>query len=180
VFPLDLGQDDVLLDAVRVLLNVVQHATQEHVGEQMRKQAEVDQLLVSRIVIMLLRFNARILQMVNFHHKVGPFAARFDQLGQLQNVENFRKLVENSVFTRPGIIENRQLYAAKRVSDIKKASQLTATAVDRERNSGDGLDAEPIEHCPEQFVVMEAGGEARIERRLVRFDSVHYTLVQVG
>ena len=89
------------------------------------------------------------------------------------------ELIEYAKLARFRRIENHQFDAAQGVADIEQAADLVAQAVERQRGSEDGLRDEPVEHRPEDGVVVEAGVQPLREGGLVGFQAVDHSLVQI-
>ncbi len=65
VSPVHVRQEDRLIDAIAVLQRDADHRIQQRIGQQMRLQAQVDQLRVLGVVVMRFRLDARIGQVLD-------------------------------------------------------------------------------------------------------------------
>ena len=74
----------------------------------------------------------------------------------------------------------REPDARHRVTDVEEAARLAPFAVDRQRQSDGGLDAEAVEDRPPDRVVIEPRGQPRMHHHLVSPASVDDALVQIG
>src|SRR5260370_4568164 len=121
----------------------------------MRLQAEVDQLGVFRIVIVLCGFHPGVGKMVDFRPQPELLGSCLCELCKLQNGELLRELVEHSALAPSRRIEAGNLDATDSVADVQEASGLSALAINRQRVTDSSLGAEAVQDGAENFVVVE-------------------------
>src|SRR5579875_3426851 len=172
-------QNDFGADALSSLLDASQHAVDEDVGKSVRFEAEIQQCLVPRIIVMGFRLDPGILEVLQFDAQTEFFALPFHKFRQFQDAEDFRKLVKDAILTHCRRIKQRQLHAAQGVPDIEETAFLFPLAIYGERNASHSLNAEPIERRAEDFVIVKTGNQLRMENCFVGFDAVNHALVQV-
>src|SRR5271157_4973256 len=112
---------------------------------------------------------------------VKPFATAdpLHQVGQIKDAKLLGELVEDPILTGSRRCQDGELDTPKRVANIQEAAGLAASAIYRERPSGRGLHTVPVQDGAPDTVVIKARGQAVVEDRLVRFHTVHDTLVKV-
>src|ERR1700722_10947175 len=128
--PVNIRNQCLLLfaNAIAVLHQVVQHDFGFHFDAVRRFVSQIEQVLVVGLVVVLFRFEARILQILNFngHPKLGGNAMHF--VRQLGHVVHFLELIENAVLAGPCRIFKYQRQALHRVAEREKAAPLMSAA----------------------------------------------------
>src|SRR5258708_22002490 len=104
-------------------------------------QAEVDQLRMLCVVIVLFGFDARIGNVIDLDGHAKFFRRGFHRARKIENGELLGELVVNPAFALGCRIVTRDLDASDRVPNIEEATRLTALAVHRERLADSGFDA---------------------------------------
>src|SRR5713101_4169539 len=178
--PFDLGKHDLILDALFVFEDDLKHAADQFIAQEMWLETEVEQFSVHRVEIMLFHFDAWVGDMVDFGRQAEFAGLASDQLSQLQDGEGFGELIEHTIFSGLGRIEDGQFHAAHGVANVQEAPALPSFSVDGERDSGGGLHAEAVDGGPENVVIVEAGRQPFVEAGLVRLYAIDDALVQVG
>ena len=173
-------EDHVAVDLVPMAVDRVEHRVDELLGEVVRLEAELEELRVLGVVVVLLGFLARVRDALDDDLAAEVRGGVADALGELEDGELLGELVVDPQLAGIGRVGDRQRDALDRVADVEVAARLAALAVDGQRVADDGLHAEAVERGPEDLVVVEARREARVERRLVGLDAVHDALVEVG
>src|ERR1700761_6537529 len=110
----------------------------------MRFQAEIDQLGVFRIVIMLFCFHPGVGEMVDFHPQSDLLGRSRGELRKVQNGKLLSELIEHPAFTSLRRVETRNLHATDGVADIQEAPGLSALAVNGERVTDGSLGTEAV------------------------------------
>ena len=128
------------------------------VGQQVGLEAEVEELGVGGVEVVLLVLDPRIGQALG---DVDPLSGTtFLTICAISRTEkdsvNWLK-TRNS--PRSAGFSRARVDAGQRVADVEHAPGLAAGAVDGQRVSGDRLHAEAVEHGAEDAVVVEAGGQ---------------------
>ena len=129
---------------------------EQRFGQVVRLQAEVEQLGVLGVEVVLLR-----------PRRAGSACARCGlepelvgslrhHVGELVDAELLRELVVDAHLAAVGRVEECQLDAAHGVADVEEAAGLAALAVDGHRVTDGRLDAEAVERRAEDVVVVEA------------------------
>jgi len=133
----------------------------------MRLQAQIDQLRVFCVVVVLLRLYARS-GMWSISTATPSFlAAGLHQMRQFEDGKLFRELIIDTAFASGCRVVAGDLDAAHGIADIEETARLTALAVDSERLPNGRLHAETIQDRAEDVVVVEAIDERFIERGFV-------------
>ena len=145
----------------------------------MRLEAELDQLRVLGIVVVLFGLNPGIGKVTDFHPQSQLLGGGLHQVRQLQNRKLFGELVENAEFAFERGVQTSDFNAANRVANIQKSSGLAALPVNRKRLPGYRLHTKPIQDRSENFVIVKAVDQHLIERHLVGHGSKYHTLIQV-
>src|SRR5271169_100127 len=112
----------------------------------MRLQSELDELGVFRIVIVLFRLDARVRDVIDSHVQPELFAFRLNHASQVQHGKLLGELVEDAELSLGGGIQAGNLNATHGVTNVEEAAGLSAFAINGERSSDGGLDAETIQH----------------------------------
>jgi hypothetical protein len=128
---------------------------------------------------MFFGLDARVLDMGDLDRVVDGARRVGDGMSELPDRELLGELIEDAELARFRRIEDHQLDAAQGVADIEQAADLVAQAVERQRAPEDGLRDKPVEHRPEDGVVVEAGVQSLGEGGLVGFQAVDHPLVQI-
>src|SRR5215213_6426809 len=178
--PAGLRIDGRLDHAAFVALDRVDDRLDQLLAEEGRLQAEVEQLGVDRVVVVLFLLDPRVLVVLDLDAVAEVLAGLLDQPGQLEDRELLGELVEDAELARLGRVQRRQFDAGEGVANVEEAAGLAAGSVDGQRVADYGLDAEAVEHGAEQLVVVEAGDEALVAGGLLRLDAVDDALVEVG
>src|SRR6266852_5938673 len=110
----------------------------------MRLQAEINELGVFRVVVMLLGFNARVGNMIDLGGNSNFLCGSFHQMGQIQDRKLLCELVVDPAFVPGSRVVAREFDASHRVANIEEAARLPALAVNGKRLSNGGLNAEAI------------------------------------
>src|SRR5579864_5717651 len=106
--------------------NPLKDAVYKHVRKEMRFKAERQQLGVRRVVVVFLQFNARVLQSSDNRRDPQLSSLSDNKFCKLSNAKRLGELIEYSVFTRLRRIQNRQLDATERVSNVQETAFLTS------------------------------------------------------
>ena len=146
----------------------------------MRLEAQVAELRIGRVVVVALRLDAGVREVLDLDRDVELGGRALHEVGQLRDRELLGELVEDPELAQVGRVGDRELHALKSVADVQEAARLPTLAVDGQRVADHRLHAEAVEDGPEVLVVVEAGDEAVVGRRLVGLDPVDDALVQVG
>src|SRR6476660_9424714 len=128
-----------------VALDHVDHRLDQLLAEQGRLEAEVEQLGVDGVVVMLFLLDPRVVAMADLDRVAEMLAGMLFVLCYGDHRELLGELVEDPELARLGGIRHRQLDAGERVADVEEAAGLTATAVDGERVADHGLQAKAVE-----------------------------------
>src|ERR1700733_6214982 len=110
----------------------------------MRLEPEIKQLGMFCIVIMRLRFHARIGEMIDFHFETHLPSYRLDVPRQVENRELLSELIVDAEFTRLGGVQASQLYAADRIANVEESTGLTTFSIHREWIANRCLGAEAV------------------------------------
>ena len=129
-----------------------------------------------RVVVVLLLLDAHELGVLDLDLAAEGLG---DHVREVEHAEGLRELVEDPVLALAGRVEAGELDARQRVADVERAARLSALPVDGQRVAGHGLDREPVEHRPEDAVVVEAGEQLGVQQGLVGLLAVHDALVEV-
>src|ERR1700688_978744 len=121
----------------------------------MRVEAEVNELGVLGVVIMIFGFDARVGEVADLDGQVDFFGGGLDDSGDIHDGKTFGELIVNAALVARGGILAGDLDAAHGVANIEETAALAALAVDGERMTDDGFDAEAIEDGAENFVVIK-------------------------
>ena len=129
----------------------------------MRLQAQVTQPGVGGVVVMLLRFDARVGHALHRRVQAQSFCLRHHQRCQLVDRKLLSKLVEDPELAFGGRRVDSQLDAPHRVPDVQVAPGLAALAVHSQRVADGGLDDKPVEGRAKDAVIVvpESGVEGR-------------------
>ena len=134
--PVHLRQEQRRVDAVAILASRCSSANPAASRRGSAAQAQVDQLRVLGVVVVLFGFDARIGQVVDLdlqaHVRCRPSCT---MLRQFQHGELLGELIEDAALARRGRIQAGDLDAAHRVANIEEAARLSALAVHGERMS---------------------------------------------
>src|SRR5882757_2391016 len=122
---------DRALDRVAlVTLDDPEHRLDQLLAEMVGLQAEVEQVGVDRVVVVLFLLDPGVVDVVDRHLVAEVPGGGLDQLGELEDRELLGELVEDAEFARLGRVGDRQLDAGEGVADVEEAAGLTAGAVD--------------------------------------------------
>ena len=143
------------------------------------ERAEVDQLRMFGVVIVLFRFNARTWKVIDgdAHPQLpgrGP-----DHFGELEHGELFGELVKDPALSCIRRVQARDFDAANGIANIKESARLPALSINGERMSRSGLDAEAVEHRSKNVVVIETVDERFVQNNFIGYCSIDYALIQV-
>ena len=145
-----------------------------------RPQAEIDQLGMLRVVVMLLRFHARRRACARFRPSCPFRVAAACTMCASSSTENCSV---NWLNTRhsPGAAGFRQAISMQRtVSRISRNPRVWPPLPYTVKGCPDrGLHAEAVQHGAENFVVIEAIDQRFIQRDFVGDGSVHHALIQI-
>ena len=133
-----------------------------------------------RVVVVLLGLDSGIRRRFDRHVQADVRAGLSHQISELADRELLCELVEHAELALVGRVQDGQLDAAQRVSDVQVTPRLATFAVDGEGVADHRLHAEPVQRRSEHLVVVEAGGQPFVQHGLRRFDAIDNTLVQVG
>src|SRR3954468_22112120 len=178
--PAGLRLDRGLDHAAFVALDRVDDRLDQLLAQQRRLEAEVEQLGVDRVVVVLFLLDPRVLVVLGLDAVAEVLAGLLDELRQSEHRKLLGELVEDPELTLLSRVQRRQLDAGEGVADVEEAAGLVAGAVDGQRMADHRLHAEAVEDGAEKLVVVEAGGEALVARRLLGLDAVDDALVEVG
>src|SRR6266516_3550444 len=103
-----------------------EHRLDECLVQQVRSQTEIQQLRVCGVVVVLLGFDAWVVDRMDRHIHPDLRPRLLDQLGQLQHRVLLRELVEDPVLAGLGRVRDRELDAAKGVLDVEVPARLPA------------------------------------------------------
>ena len=103
-----------------------------------------------------------------------------DGLGEFHDAEHLGELIEDTILSQLGRMENGKFDAAQSVTNVQEPTRLPAPAVNRQGNAGNGLDAKAVQGCAENLVVVETGRQTIIQLRFIGGNAVHNSLVEVG
>src|SRR5688572_120346 len=95
-------------------------------------QAELRQLRVHRIVVVLLGLHAWIRQVIDDHRQAGATSSRFDALSQVHDRKLFCELIEYSKFTGSCRMVHRQSDTLDRVAYVQKSAGLPTFSINCE------------------------------------------------
>src|SRR5262249_55100551 len=96
---------------------------------------------------------------------------------QVQNGKALGELVVDAALALGSGIVTSDFDAANGVANVEKSARLAAFAIDGERLTNGGLNAEAVEDGAEDVVVVEAVDECFILRRLVSHGAIDDALV---
>src|SRR5882672_11514438 len=139
----------------------------------MRLQAEVDELGVFCVVVVLLGLDARVGNVIDLDGNSNFPCSSFYKMGQIQDRELLCKLVVDPAFVLGSRVVASEFDASHRITNIEEAARLPALAVDGEGLSDGCLDAETIQDGAEDIVVVETIDERFIQRNFVGHGSVN-------
>ena len=145
----------------------------------MRLQAEVNELRMLGVVIVLLGLNAGIGDVIDLHRHAKFLCGRFHHPGQIHNGELFGELVINAALAFASGVMTGNLDTPHRVPNIQKAARLPALAIDREWLADGRLHAETIKDRAEHVVIVETIDQRFIECGFVRHRSIDHALIEV-
>src|ERR1044072_4565638 len=172
---------DRALDRVALIaLDHVDDRLDQLLAEQGRLQAEVEQLGVDRVVVVLFLLHARVVAVLDLYRVAEVVGGERDQVREVDHRELLGELVEDAELARLGGVVRRQLDALQGVADVEEAARLPPRSVDGQRGGDHGLQAEAVEHGAEDLVVVEAGNQALVAGGLVGLDPVDDALVEIG
>src|SRR5713226_8281515 len=144
-----------------------------------RLQAEVDELRVLGVVIVLLGLHTRIRNVIDLDRHSKFLRGGFHHAGQIQNGKLLGELVVNAALAFGCRVMTRNLDTSDRIPNVEETARLTALTIDRERLADGRLHAETIEDGAEDVVIIEPIDECFIERGFVRHRSVNDALIEV-
>src|ERR1035438_1564222 len=145
----------------------------------MRLQAEVEQLGMLGVVVMLFRLNTRVREVIHVHVQAHLPGSGFDHPRQFEHRKLFGELIKHAAFAGLGRIQTSQLDTSNRVPNIQESSRLAALPINCEWVSGDCLDAEAVQNRAENIIVVKAVDESFIERSLISNSAVYHALIQI-
>src|SRR3954468_812465 len=178
--PAGLRLDRRLDHAAFVALDRVDDRLDQLLAQQRRLEAEVEELRVDRVVVVLFLLDPGVLDVVDRNPVAEVLAGLLDQLRQPEDRELLGELVEDAHLAALGWVVDRQLDAVESVADVEEAAGLAAGAVDGERVADHRLHAEAVEDGAEELVVVETGREALVACGLLGLDAVDDALVEGG
>ena len=174
------GVQQPLVHPVGVVPNGLQQPVDQRFREEVRLQAEVEELRVLRVVVVLLHLRPGVGDVLDDRLPPQPARALRHLLGQLLHRELLGELVEHPVLAHLGGVHDGQLHAGHGVSDVEEPAGLAALAVHGDGMVDGGLHAEPVQRGTPHVVVVEPRGQAGIHVGLFGADPVHHALVEVG
>ena len=142
-----------------------QEVGQQLIPEEKRQEPQVEQLGMRRPVVVLLQLHPGVVEV----HDLGTPDRVRDHLCQFTDREGLGELVEHAEFPGAGRVADRQLDACQRVTNVEKAPRLAPFAINGQRLAGRRLNDEPVQHRAEHGVVVEPGGQVRMQRGLRRW-----------
>src|SRR5262249_30288757 len=95
-------------DVVAMPKNLFQHRRNDIICHEVRREAELHQSVMNGIVVVLLHFLARIVEVLNIDPKAHPPAHPLDAIGELVDGKSFGELIENAQLARGGRIGGSQ------------------------------------------------------------------------
>ena len=144
-------------------------------------QAQIDQLGMLGVVVVLFGFHARVREVVDLDLAgpvSSPAACTMCASSSTENCSvNWLKTRHSP---RLGGIQAGDFDAAHGVANIQEAARLPALAIHRERMPDGRLHAKAVQHRAENFVVIEAIDQRFVQRHFVGHGAVHHALVQIG
>src|SRR5579862_2055622 len=114
--------------------------------QEMRLQTEIEKLRMFRVVIMLLRLNARIGEVFHRDCHAQLFRGGLHHLRDFQYRKLFRKLVVYAAFTPSRGVQTGDFDAAYGITDVQESARLAALPINSERMSDNRLNAEAVQH----------------------------------
>src|SRR6478672_11692724 len=118
--PAGAGVDRRLDHATLVALDRVDHRLDQLLAEQGRLEAEVQQLRVDRVVVVLLLLDPRVLAVPDLDRIAEVPGAVLDEVRQVDHRELLGELVEDPELAGLGRVCRRQLHAVERVADVEE------------------------------------------------------------
>src|ERR1700693_806308 len=131
------------------------------------------------VVVMFLRLNPRIRQMIDLDRQAQLFSRLFHHLSNFQYGKLLGKLIEYTAFTTVGRVQACNLNATHRISNVQETAGLAALTVDGERVSYRCLHAEAVQHRSKYFIVIKTVDERVIQGRFVGNRSIDNSLIQI-
>src|ERR1022692_4106494 len=177
VAPLDRGAQSLKPDPVRVSLGDAEQRIDQRVRQQVRLEAELDEPGVVHVVVVVVKLDAWVIQVLDLDR---VRAAPGDGLGDLGDRHGLGHLVEDPELAPVGRILAGDLDTADGVPDVDDAAGLAAVAVNGQWLAQHGLDNEPVQHGAEHRVIVEPGGQPLVLGRLRGLLAVDNALIQVG
>src|SRR6266850_3773916 len=110
----------------------------------MRLEAEVQELGVFRVVVMLLGFHARVGNMIDLNGNPRFLCGSFDEMSEIQDRKLLCELVVDPAFVLGRRVMTGKLDAPYCVANVEEAARLPTLAVNGKRLSNGGLNAEAI------------------------------------
>ena len=146
----------------------------------MRLQPQSGQRGMGGVVVVLLRFLARIGNGPHGNIEADHCARLDHEIGELVDRERFGELVVDLELSLVWWIVRRERHALQRVEQVQVAARLATLAEHGQGNARHRLRNEAVHHCAEQIVVVEVRPQAWIGPRLLGLDAVNRTLHKVG
>src|ERR1700674_3079690 len=146
----------------------------------MRLQAQIDQLRMFSVVVVLLRLHAWVGEVVDLHGDAEFFCGGFHQMRQLQDGKLFRELIVAPALASGCRVVTGDLDATYRVPNVEETARLSALPVNGEWLADGRLHAETIKDGAENVVIIEPIDQRLIERSFVRHRPINNALIEVG
>src|SRR5579872_4830706 len=143
-------------------------------------ESKFDKAGMRSMIVMLLCLNARIGEVANLCLQAKTFALIDDHLCQRSKRELFGELVEDAVLAFRGRRVDGQFDALDGIAQVDIAARLLAFAINTKRVADSGLDAEAVEGCAVDLIIVKTGCQARILPGLPGLNAIDNTLIQVG
>jgi hypothetical protein len=118
-----------MIHAIAVLHCDIYERIKQGIGEQVRLQPQIDQLGVLRVVVMLLGFDTRVGQVIDFHIEAQVFPGNLNFLRQIEHGKLLGELVVDAAFALSRRIQAGNLNATNGIANIQEAAGLSALTV---------------------------------------------------
>ncbi len=131
------------------------------------------------VVIVTLGLDPGVRQVLDPRAQADPRRRAGHHLRQLQDRELLRKLIEDTILPRRWGVGACQFHTAHGVADVEEAAGLMAGAIDADRLATGGLDAEPVQRCAEDLVVVQSVNQRLVALGLSCDRAIDHALVQI-
>src|SRR3984893_11723232 len=145
-----------------------------------RTISQIEKLFVIRLVVVLLRFLARVLKVLNLDVKSKFLRHSLNLECEVTYLVEFLELIKHAIFPcLCGILEN-QGQALHGISQRKKAPSLTAFAKRCERMANDRLTAKAVDDRAKRLIKIDAGEQSGVLFHPVDSRTKHHALHDVA